>query len=52
MSSAEIKNLIDEVGDPLSKDINGGMNGLYALGKTVGGFEFYNHQKTIGKSNV
>ena len=50
-TSSEIKGLIDDAGDPLSKEIQGGFTGLYALGKTVSGFDFYKHQKTIGNSN-
>ena len=51
MTSSEMKDLVDQTGDPLSKDIDGGLNGLYALGKTISGFDFYKHQKVIGKVN-
>lgn len=51
MTSSEMKDLVDQSGDPLSKNIDGGFNGLYALGKTVSGFDFYKHQKVIGKIN-
>lgn len=51
-TSAEVKSLIDEAGDPLSKDIDKGFNGLYALGKTISGFKFYKHQKNIGETSV